>query len=84
MGGVDNICSDKTGTLTKNTMSVLRIFQGTTVVDKIDPQCLNRNVEQLLALSVAQNSTANPEVSRNKDGIVKSVQIGNKTECALI
>lgn len=26
MGGANNICTDKTGTLTKNTMEVLRIF----------------------------------------------------------
>jgi len=26
MGGADNICSDKTGTLTKNIMAVKRIF----------------------------------------------------------
>lgn len=26
MGGVDNICSDKTGTLTKNRMNVTRAF----------------------------------------------------------
>lgn len=84
MGGVDNICSDKTGTLTKNTMSVLRIFQGTSIIDKIDPKCLDREVEQLLSLSVAQNSSANPKITRNASGIVSSVQIGNKTECALL
>lgn len=26
MGGADNICSDKTGTLTKNTMTVTKMW----------------------------------------------------------
>jgi len=26
MGGADNICSDKTGTLTKNLMTVTKVF----------------------------------------------------------
>jgi len=26
MGGADNICSDKTGTLTKNRMNVTKVF----------------------------------------------------------
>ena len=30
MGGADNICSDKTGTLTMNQMTVTRVFAGKT------------------------------------------------------
>jgi Ca2+ transporting ATPase len=28
MGGANNICSDKTGTLTKNEMTVVELWQG--------------------------------------------------------
>lgn len=31
MGGANNICSDKTGTLTKNEMTVVNIWQGKTI-----------------------------------------------------
>lgn len=31
MGGANNICSDKTGTLTKNEMTVTNIWQGRTI-----------------------------------------------------
>lgn len=31
MGGANNICSDKTGTLTKNEMNVVNIWQGKTL-----------------------------------------------------
>jgi Ca2+ transporting ATPase len=33
MGGADNICSDKTGTLTKNKMTVTRIFLQENTID---------------------------------------------------
>jgi len=84
MGGVDNICSDKTGTLTKNTMSVVKVFQGTSVIDKIDPHCMEREFQQKLALAISQNSSANPELTRDANGVVRNLQIGNKTECALL
>jgi P-type E1-E2 ATPase len=35
MGGADNICSDKTGTLTKNLMTVTKIFTEQSVHDTI-------------------------------------------------
>ena len=36
MGGANNICSDKTGTLTKNQMSVSKIFIENTTLERID------------------------------------------------
>lgn len=35
MGGANNICSDKTGTLTKNEMTVVNIWQGKTIKLKV-------------------------------------------------
>jgi Ca2+ transporting ATPase len=35
MGGADNICSDKTGTLTKNLMTVTRVFIQEKTIDKV-------------------------------------------------
>lgn len=36
MGGADNICSDKTGTLTKNLMTVTKIFIEQGVFESIE------------------------------------------------
>ena len=33
MGGADYICTDKTGTLTKNEMNIVRIFDGSNEID---------------------------------------------------
>lgn len=41
MGGADNICSDKTGTLTKNLMTVTRIFVQERTVDEIKKGFVN-------------------------------------------
>jgi P-type Ca2+ transporter type 2B len=38
----------------------------------------------LLSVSVSQNSNANPKIIKNPEGSVRSEQIGNKTECALL
>lgn len=35
MGGANNICSDKTGTLTKNLMTVTRIFTEQNIFDNM-------------------------------------------------
>ncbi len=85
MGGADNICSDKTGTLTKNIMAVKSIFTKETTITNISKGSLDENTAWLLSVSSAQNSNANPEFVLNQDkSILRSNQIGNKTECALL
>jgi Ca2+ transporting ATPase len=84
MGGADNICSDKTGTLTKNRMTVTRMFVQERTVDKIAKGFLNDNIGELFSVGVALNSSANPKFIVNNDGTLEIDQIGNKTDCALL
>lgn len=46
MGGADNICSDKTGTLTLNQMKVVRMWAGAEVKDGIPKEFLPLTAEQ--------------------------------------
>lgn len=83
MGGANNICSDKTGTLTKNLMTVTKIFVEQTATGNIDDSVMKSNTSRLLSIGICVNSTARPKV-HNKSGKTEFEQIGNKTECALL
>jgi Ca2+ transporting ATPase len=83
MGGANNICSDKTGTLTKNLMTVTNIFVEEQSTDIIDREIMKENSCKLLCLSVCNNSNANPVITQS-GGNININQIGNKTECALL
>jgi Ca2+ transporting ATPase len=41
MGGANNICSDKTGTLTKNIMTVTNVFVGKDIKLKVNETAYN-------------------------------------------
>lgn len=41
MGGADNICSDKTGTLTKNLMTVTKVFVENHVHESLDSEIMS-------------------------------------------
>lgn len=81
MGGANNICSDKTGTLTKNQMTVTKLWTLEFVFDKFDKddKAITSNVKELLGYGLALNSDANPVRKGSK-----FEQIGNKTQCALL
>ncbi|KAL7719656.1 Calcium-transporting ATPase [Entamoeba marina] len=76
MSNCTTICSDKTGTLTENRMTVVSSWISGEVSDKIPT--LEGKLKDLLAKNIALNSSLSSNVnSRGKT-------IGNKTECSLL
>ena len=85
MGEVDNICTDKTGTLTKNMMTVTRIYTSRNVTDNIfDEEIMSNQTMKLLCLGICNSAHANPEFTEEKGKPLKINQVGNKTECAIL
>lgn len=80
MGGANEICTDKTGTLTQNKMTVQAFFVNDAVVkgDKW-AEIKKTQTGEVIAQSVCYNSSAFIDL---KDG--KKVTIGNVTECGLL
>ncbi len=74
MGSASVICTDKTGTLTKNQMNVEKVIIGTAVTATEDLNVDSQYVEGLKH-SIAVNSHA--VISNGKE-------IGSQTECALV
>jgi Ca2+ transporting ATPase len=83
MGGANNICSDKTGTLTKNLMTVTKIFIEQGISNSIEADIARDHTIRMLCLSICTNTSANPTITR-QGGEITNSQVGNKTECALL
>uniref|UniRef100_A0A8C8SBT4 Calcium-transporting ATPase n=1 Tax=Pelusios castaneus TaxID=367368 RepID=A0A8C8SBT4_9SAUR len=85
MGNATAICSDKTGTLTMNRMTVVQAYVGDTHYRQIpDPEAILPKVLDLIVNSVAINSAYTSKIlPPEKEGGLPR-QVGNKTECALL
>ncbi|XP_077002456.1 plasma membrane calcium-transporting ATPase 3 isoform X10 [Tamandua tetradactyla] len=85
MGNATAICSDKTGTLTTNRMTVVQSYLGDTHHKEVPgPSTLVPKVLDLLVHAIAINSAYTTKIlPPEKDGALPR-QVGNKTECALL
>uniref|UniRef100_A0A914C5X9 Calcium-transporting ATPase n=1 Tax=Acrobeloides nanus TaxID=290746 RepID=A0A914C5X9_9BILA len=85
MGNATSICSDKTGTLTTNRMTVVQSYIND-VHYKETPKWerLNETTKDILVHLVSINSSYSSQVLPPKAAGEQMTQLGNKTECAML
>ncbi|XP_072520330.1 plasma membrane calcium-transporting ATPase 4 isoform X9 [Salminus brasiliensis] len=85
MGNATAICSDKTGTLTMNRMTVVHAYVGDRHYRKVpEPDLIPGKIMDLLVTGISVNSAYTTKIMppEREGGLPR--QVGNKTECALL
>ncbi|XP_061544793.1 plasma membrane calcium-transporting ATPase 1-like isoform X1 [Phycodurus eques] len=85
MGNATAICSDKTGTLTMNRMTVVQAYVGDTRHKTVpEPSAIKPDTLEVLVNSISINSAYTTKIlpPEKEGGLPRHV--GNKTECALL
>ncbi|KAM6986837.1 plasma membrane calcium-transporting ATPase 1 isoform 4-T5 [Aplochiton taeniatus] len=85
MGNATAICSDKTGTLTMNRMTVVQAYIADKHYRKVpEPESILSSILDTLILGIGVNCAYTTKImSPEKEGGLPR-QVGNKTECALL
>ncbi|KAF8372116.1 mca-3 [Pristionchus pacificus] len=85
MGNATSICSDKTGTLTTNRMTVVQSYINE-VHYKETPkfETLDKDTRDLLINCISINSSYSSQVIPGKMAGEQVTQLGNKTECGML
>ncbi|XP_044008548.1 plasma membrane calcium-transporting ATPase 2 isoform X2 [Aphidius gifuensis] len=85
MGNATAICSDKTGTLTTNRMTVVQTYLCEKLSKTVPPfSDVPNNIGNLLIQAISVNSSYTSRIMPGQDPSELPMQVGNKTECALL
>uniref|UniRef100_UPI00398E3963 plasma membrane calcium-transporting ATPase 2 isoform X7 n=1 Tax=Pristiophorus japonicus TaxID=55135 RepID=UPI00398E3963 len=85
MGNATAICSDKTGTLTTNRMTVVQAYVGEVHHKEVpDPDAIPSKTLDMLVNAISLNSAYTSKILPPEKDIGLPRQVGNKTECGLL